>query len=338
MNLLRETLVGLWLVLACALAAHAQVGMQRISNAADSKGNVPADLIWYPTAETSKPQRFGPYQVVVAPGSAPSAGRHVLVVISHGDGGSEMGHAWLAERLAADGYVVVSVRHPGDNFQDRSTVGRPEYFSARPAHVSAILDRVLSDPRWAPLIDENRIAAIGHSAGGYTVLALAGARPDLSRVLAHCSAGGLGLREDTGFCGVGGFTVEHPAPKDTGQIQLFSDQRDRRIRAVVADAPLAVVFDPASLASVTVPVLVEYGGADVVLVPRFHAETLCPAIPHATCIRSPAAGHFALMQAGTGRLGPPGNDPSEDPPGFDRTAWQSDAWVRIRDFLATSLR
>ena len=136
----------------------------------------------------------------------------------------------------------------------------------------------------------------------------------------------------------GGFSAAHPAPSDAARAQPIADYRDRRIRAVVADAPLAVVFDPTSLSAVTVPVLVEYGGADVVSTPRFHAETLCAAIPHVTCVRSPAAGHFALMQAGTGRLGPPGDDPSEDPSGFDRAAWQFEAWPRIRDFLATSLR
>ena len=337
MRYLSDTLLGFALLLASTLAAQAQVGMQRISNVADANGNSPADLIWYPTAETSKSQRFGPYELEVAPGAIPSTGRHPLVVISHGAAGSEMGHAWLAQRLVLEGYIVASVRHPGDNFQDHSTAGRPEYFSARPAHVSAVLDRILADSRWAPLVDEARIAAIGHSAGGYTVLALAGARPDLSRALAHCSAAGNGLREDTVFCGQGGFNAERPAPVDAARSQAIADYRDRRIRAVIADAPLAVVFDPASLSTVTVPVLIEYGGADVVLVPRFHAETLCAAIPRVTCVRSASAGHFALMQRGAGRLGPPGNDPSEDPPGFDRVAWQAQVWLRMRDFLAKAL-
>jgi predicted dienelactone hydrolase len=337
MRHLRDALLGFALFLASALMAQAQVGMQRVSNVADSNGNVPADLIWYPTAETNKLQRFGPYELEVAAGALPSSGRHPLVVASHGAGGSEMGHAWLARRLVLDGYIVASVRHPGDNFQDHSTAGRPEYFSARPAHVSAVLDRILADPLWAPLVDEARIAAIGHSAGGYTVLALAGARPDLSRALAHCSATGPGLREDAAFCAQGGFSAERPAPANAAPGQPIADYRDRRIRAVIADAPLAVVFDPASLSKVTVPVLIEYGGADAVLVPRFHAEILCAAIPRVACVRTPTAGHFALMQRGAGRLGPPGNDPNEDPPGFDRAAWQSQAWSRIRDFLTKSL-
>jgi predicted dienelactone hydrolase len=337
MNPLRTFFIALALALGSALSAFAQVGMQRVGEGVDAAGHVGADLIWYPTAESAPSRRFGPFEVAALAGASPSPGRHPLVVISHGNGGSEMGHAWLAQRLAADGYVVISVRHPGDNFQDRSAAGRPDYFSARPAYVSAVLDRVLADPRWSALVDERRIAAIGHSAGGYTVLALAGARPELSRALAHCSAGGPGLREDADFCRRGGFTAERPAPATPTKALPGADLRDRRIRAVIADAPLAVVFDPASLSTVAVPVLIEFGGADVVLVPRFHAESLCAKSPRVACVRTAAAGHFALMHSGTGRLGPPGDDPSEDPPGFDRAAWQAEAWPRIREFLAKAL-
>ena len=41
-----------------------------------------------------------------------------------------------------------------------------------PRQVSWVLDAVLADPRWAALVDARRIAVVGHSAGGYTVLAL----------------------------------------------------------------------------------------------------------------------------------------------------------------------
>ena len=44
------------------------------------------------------------------------------------------------------------------------------------------------------------MGALGHSAGGYTVLALAGARPDLSRMRKHCLAE---ASENPIFCGMG---------------------------------------------------------------------------------------------------------------------------------------
>ena len=39
-----------------------------------------------------------------------------------------------------------------------------------------LIDKLLADPRFGPRIDATRIGAAGFSLGGYTVLALAGAR------------------------------------------------------------------------------------------------------------------------------------------------------------------
>ena len=343
-HLLYRLCIAALVAMFSASAAHAQVGVQqqRWSIEGQSGGAEPVTgLVWYPSAALAQTQRFGPFEVNAAPGATPTPGRHPMVVISHGTGGTELGHAWLAERLAADGYVVVTLRHPGDNYEDRSGAGRPDYFVVRPHQVSRVIDRVLADARWSALIDAGRIAAIGHSAGGYTVLALAGARPDLDRLLGHCTAQGAGLRDDAAMCSLGGFSAERPAPVRSvapSNGATLPDLRDARIRAVVAVAPLGVVFDPGSLAAVQVPVLVEYGTADSVLVPRFHAEALCTAMPRATCVRSADAGHFALFQTATGPLGPPSIDPSQDPAGFDRAAWQAQAWPRLRDFLAQALR
>jgi dienelactone hydrolase len=111
-----------------------------------------------------------------------------------------------------------------------------------------------------------------------------------------------------------------------------------RIRAVVADSPLVMGLAPDSLTRITVPLLVQYGARDDNLVPRFHAEALCKALPRATCVRDESAGHHAIFQTGTGRLGRPGLDPAEDPPGFDRAAWQVASGQRITAFLTQTLR
>jgi predicted dienelactone hydrolase len=121
---------------------------------------------------------FGPFAVNVATGPAPTPGRHPLVLLFHGAGGHELGESWLAERLAAAGYVVVALRHPGPNFQDRRLIGRAGFLTEPPRHVSRVLDQVLATPQWAALVDTSRIAAIGASIGGHTVLALAGGCPD----------------------------------------------------------------------------------------------------------------------------------------------------------------
>ena len=341
---LSSHLVGLALAAACVTPALAQVGLQReswtVAKADGSTDKVPG-MVWYPTAAPSEPQRFGPFSLNAALGAKPTPGRHPLVLISHGNGGTEIGHAWLAETLVAAGYVVVAIRHPGSNYQDMSATGKAIYFTERPRHLSLVLDQLLASERWAALIDDKRIAAIGTSAGGHTVLALAGGQPQPTRAALHCSAQGKGLEEDPTMCLQGGFTKSKPAPVPDEAAKPF-DRRDVRVRAVVADSPLVMGLAAESLAGITVPLLVQYGARDDNLIPRFHAEALCAALlpvnTKATCVRDEKAGHHAIFQTGTGRLGKPGLDPAEDPAGFDRAAWQAAAGPRIVAFLNASLR
>jgi predicted dienelactone hydrolase len=344
---------ALALALAClsvATAAHAQVGLRSLSPtiadpvpgaAADAVSptvKVPA-IVWYPTATSATPQAMGPFRFAAALGAPPSDGRFPMVVVSHGTGGSELGHAWLAEGLAREGFVVVSLRHPGDNWEDRSAVRRPDYFSRRPAQASRVVDAILADPAWAARIDTTRIAVVGHSAGGHVALALAGGEPSVERVLAHCSSGGAGLREDAAMCGLGGRTGADAAPAPPAPMPPPPARtRDARIRAAVAIAPLAIAFTPESLAKVEVPVMVEVAVRDEVLTPRFHGDAACAAIPGVRCMRTAAAGHYAAFQAGTGPLPSPAGDPSVDPAGFDRVAWQAEALPRIVGFLKGALR
>jgi predicted dienelactone hydrolase len=326
-----------------ATPAAAQVGLQR------AEWTVPAGeaaapqalqaLLWYPSPAVATPQRFGPYQVAVAPGAPATPGAHPLVLLSHGTGGHEMGHAWLARRLAEQGFVVLSLRHPGDHFQDRSGVARPDYLAERPRQLSRALDALLADPQWAPLVDAGRVAAVGHSAGGHTVLALAGGQPDRVRLVNHCSPAGRGLAEDAALCALAGFSAAKPAPVLAAGSAPLPSVRDPRVRAVVAVAPLGLGLDQGTLArDVAVPVLLEASRRDEVLAFAHHAGPLCAALPKARCVVDDTAGHHALFQAGTGPLGAPGLDPAWDPAGFDRAAWQAEAGPRIVAFLQDQLR
>src|SRR5260370_14016062 len=82
-------------------------------------------IIWYPTADSAeqKEQYIGPpdaplfYAVRAAKDAtlAPAFSKFPLIALSHGTGGSAMQMAWLGTYLAARGYIVVAVNHPGNN-------------------------------------------------------------------------------------------------------------------------------------------------------------------------------------------------------------------------------
>jgi predicted dienelactone hydrolase len=308
---------------ACCAGAHAQVGLRRLTwpGPAGSGEDIQA-AAWYPTSAHAQAMRFGPLEMTVAPGAPLPAQRRPLVVISHGAGGSEWAQAWLAQALAARGYLVVALRHAHDNQDDRSLQGSPAYFALRAAQVSRLLDALLADPGWTSAIDTQRIAVIGHSAGGATVLALAGARVDAQRLAAHCGPDGPGRKDDAAFCAMGGERRGMPPA-------AASAPGDARVRAVVAAVPVAAMFDPASLAAIDVPLMVENSARDEVLNPRHHGESVCKAHPQAQCTLTPGAGHGAFTQAELGR----GNDQ----PGFDKTTYQRGAAQRLAAFLDQAL-
>ncbi len=313
--------------------ASAQVGVQRLDGV-DPAAAVLA-LVWYPTATPSQPQRMGPFALQVAVDAPPSEGRRPLLLVSHGTGGHELGHAWLAQGMAERGWLVLTLRQTADHFQDRSGITRADFFEQRARQLSRVLDQLLADARWRDRIDTTRIAAFGHSAGGHSVLALVGARSDPARVMAWCSPGGVGLVDDAVMCSLGGRRDTESAA--TMQRAAPADLSDRRITAAVVATPLVVPLQPASLQALRVPVWVEAAGRDEVLAARHHALTLC-GLPRVHCQVDAGAGHFASFQAGTGPLPANGIDPAFDPPGFDRPAWQRAALVRIAGFLEAATR
>ncbi|WP_438381857.1 prolyl oligopeptidase family serine peptidase [Asaia sp. BMEF1] len=106
-----------------------------------------------------------------------------MIVFSHGTGGSWSGHLDTAAALASEGYVVVAMTEPGDNWRDQSRVTD---LVGRTRALSATLDYMLS--RWLgrTRLDSTRIGAFGFSAGGLTVLLALGAKPDFARIASWC--------------------------------------------------------------------------------------------------------------------------------------------------------
>jgi predicted dienelactone hydrolase len=138
---------GLALALPAASAAEAGFRQITVARAADEK---PAHFaLYYPTADVARAIPMGPFPQTVAINGAPEPAVKGLIVISHGTASTELGFATLAQALARNGYLVASVEHVGDTWQDQSMRATPvRYFAERPRQVSRVIDALLADPQW----------------------------------------------------------------------------------------------------------------------------------------------------------------------------------------------
>lgn len=241
--------------------------------------------IWYPAAsdegETDFEYLIGfgvttPSGIAIAD-APPTADPTPLVVMSHGLGASPYLYTNLLERIASYGYIVVGVEHTGNTIIDATLT--PALFAAdiAPMHgirtrdVGTTLQYILDSADFS--IDTARIAVLGHSFGGLTVVQSAGARVSPDNLDAWCAANSGAMTTTACFPRdardelAGGYAIdftpqEDPWPADLGTY-LIPD--DIEISALVMWSPWnAQLFGVAGLAPVEAPTLVFGGTADAV--------------------------------------------------------------------------
>lgn len=326
------------------IAAHAngfEAGWMQIQTAgATPDAAKTAVALFYPTMAAPRVVAMGPFSVDAAIGGTPVDKVKALILLSHGISGTELGHSALAQALARSGYLVAALRHPGDNYLDRSLMekGPERYFDERPRQASRVIDSILVDPAWKARIAADSqgplVGALGHSAGGYTVLALAGAEPDLSRMKKHCQTE---ASEDPIFCSLGRSGDATP-PSPVAVASPLPSLKDERVRAIVAMAPTGVLLTAGSLASVRAATMIYEAELDRFLVPRFHAEWVASNLPAANLHRVPNAWHFAFMNAPSVSIPSHDGDVAANPPGFDRDAFLKQLGIEIVAFFDKTLR
>ncbi len=271
------------------IPATAETGFRQIT--LDPQGDRPLALsLWYPTKDRGAAETVGENAaflgIPVLRDATPAAGAHPLVLLSHGYGGSWRNLNWLAERLVDGGYIVAAPDHPGTTTFNRDPAQAAALFQ-RPRDLGRSADALLADPALAGRVDADRIAAIGHSLGGWTVAAMAGARFAPDQFAADCarntSPRSCALSAELG--------LNDPA--------IEGGMQDPRLRAFVSlDLGLARGFTPESLQAIEIPALIVSAGVDIGDLPAsLESGWLTQHMPadHARSWVIPDAMHFSFM-------------------------------------------
>ena len=314
----------LWPMLARADTSEMNVGIVRLTTAGEY--SVPV-AVWYPTSAPQSELHAGPYLIHATRDAQLAPSRHGLIILSHGSGGSEFGHADLAEALARRGYIVVAPRHLGDSYDKPEGRGSDVQAIGRPWQTVATLDAVLADARLSDAIDPERIGMVGFSAGGYTTLVMAGARPDFSLLAAHCKA----HSDDAELCPAGALT-KRPVTRSDWKLP-----EDNRVRAAVVMAPLSVMFDAGGLASVTIPLRIYKAKDDRLLRNEWNANRLLDLLPNPAELSEVPGDHYVFLAPCSEQLKAAAPELCTDAPGIDRNTLHASLNAEIVDFFDRKL-
>ena len=196
--------------------------------------------------------------------------RGPLVILSHGFGADRFFLNYLGQHLASQGLTVVSVEHPGSNLRalinlpvDPAVAEEPSRilpateFLDRPRDVTFVLNRLeqLNEGNsfYGGLFNTEEVTIIGHSLGGYTGLALAGAKLDLRSLNTFC--------ENIQPLGVSPADWLQCAAVDLEEQR--ADLSDDRIGQVIAMNTLTgQLFGDKGLSEITVPTMLLTGTQD----------------------------------------------------------------------------
>jgi len=336
-----RTVFWTWLAVLSA-AAQAATGLAEIQGPNGQEFVV----VFYPTSSEGPPLQRWQFSLPVVEQAPPARGNGRLVVISHGSPSNPWVNADLAIALTRAGFIVAAPWHLRDNSSDSSDAG-PGSWMRRPYEVSAAIDAVLADARFAPLLQTDRVGAYGMSAGGHTMLALAGGRWSSAALRDHCLAH---LEEDFVTC-VGPTTTSLDGTSLDGiKLSLARwvigwklddptsyGHTDARIAAVVAGVPHAASFDLATLTTPRVPLGLITARKDIWLVPRFHGLALVKACAGCEWLADLTdGGHGALLSPQPRREGRIA-ELVNDPVGFDRATEVPAMNARVVDFFKRQL-
>ncbi|MGA7780866.1 MAG: alpha/beta fold hydrolase [Paraburkholderia sp.] len=308
--------------------------------------------IWYPVAAASpeQPREIGAPGAPLFRGHGIAANaplsdartKYPLLLLSHGTGGSANSLDWLASALAAHGYIVAGVNHPGNNASEPLTREGFMLWWERATDLSEVLDGLLVDPTLGAHIDRDRIGAVGFSLGGYTVLELAGARTRQQRFLDFCAspaADAICKPPEMARVKDKAPTLATLSPQTLASMARSGDSyRDPRVKAVFAIAPaLGEAFDATSFADVSIPLMLVAGTQDSVAPVDTNIHRIASLMPDAKVNMVPGAAHYTFLDDCLPGVVDQLAGLCKDPPGVDREAVHAQTIDWALGFFASTL-
>ncbi|MEH2407969.1 alpha/beta hydrolase [Nostoc sp.] len=195
-----------------------------------------------------------------------------VIVISHGLGLDSSNFQYLATHLASYGFAVVVPNHPGSDAKQLHSllnghaieVAEPSEFKDRPLDVTYILNQLekdnQSDSRFKNRLNLQQVGVFGQSLGGYTALALAGAKINFQQLKQDCQPAALQNTWNMSLL-LQCRALELSISKSDKDYNL----RDERVKAAIAVNPItSSIFGKAGLSQTKTPVMIVSSSDDTV--------------------------------------------------------------------------
>ncbi len=257
-------------------------------------GEEPRELelsIWYPTfeddADDATYSAFLPRPGVWQNAEPALRDGTPIMLFSHGHQSISAQSYYWTEFLASHGWIVVAPEHKYGTLRDTSPDETENLKSAiyRPQDLSASLDYLLALPSDDPLSgqDSDRVAASGHSLGGYTTLAITGAQLAVDEIQQDCDDGTLSGR----YCHI----------LTESSIEIFRQGfLDERVQVGIPMSPPGAFVFRDGLSEVVTPSLLWTADRDARLPNEEEGDPIWESLSAPSMVRTNVldAGHFTL--------------------------------------------
>jgi predicted dienelactone hydrolase len=200
-----------------------------------------------------------------------------VIVISHGLGLDSSNFRYLANHLASQGFAVVVPNHPHSRQSliknKTSDLVEPGEFTDRPLDIKYILDQLEKanqfDVNFKGRLNLQQVGVFGQSFGGYTALALAGAKMNFEQLEKDCTPAGLRNTWNMSLM------LQCRALELPNKSEKEDNLRDERVKAAIAVNPItSSIFGQAGLNQITTPVML-IGSSEDTVAPAL-AEQILP--------------------------------------------------------------